>query len=55
MEKKPVSFNIIHNLLNEAKVISVTKLLKLMSKLEVFLWVTVNMNRRNILLAIKLV
>ena len=49
-----VSFHIIHNLLYEAAVAKVTKLLKTHVKIRSFLWIIVNMSRRSTLLVIKL-
>ena len=54
VETKPVSFHKIGNLLYETKLIGVTKLFKSYVKTKSFLWLTVNMSRRNILLATKL-
>ena len=48
-----VSFYIMHGLLRETKVTSVTKLLKAHVKIRSFLWVIVNMSRRKILLVTK--
>ena len=53
-ETKTVSFYKIGNLLYETKVIGVTKLFKSYVKTKSFLWLTVNMSGRNILLATKL-
>ena len=51
---KAVFFYIIRDLLYETKVTNVTKLLKAHVKIRSFLWVIVNMSRRNILLVAKL-
>ena len=51
---KAVFFYIIRDLLYETKVTNVTKLFKAHVKIRSFLWVIVNMSRRNILLVAKL-